>query len=680
MLRPTPLAAALLLAISTLGAQALDLKGLSSEVPACSDFYGHVNGLWESRTELPANRTRVGSFEDLRRANDALLEKALAELVQDRAAQDTPGLALLAQYYASGMDLAAIEARGLAPLQPLLQRIAGLQRAEELPAKLPVLLAELARLQIAAPMGVFVRSDVKDPTRHALMLGAGGLGLPDRDDYFASDATSARIKAAYRRYAQTLMAAAGTPLDEPALDAVLAMETALAEATKTRAQQRDPRASYNPMSPAELAAAAPGFDWQAYLGALSTTPTRKGGVERVIVTQPEFAKRLAQLAGSTGIATWRHYLQLRLLDASADRLPKAFAQAHYDYYGATILGQQAPTPRNEEVIQAIGGRYGNAPLSQALGELYVRRAFSAEAQQRSLALVADIKSAMQRRISELSWMSAPTKQRALEKLAAMVPKIGAPEKWPDYQDLALSRDDYAGNMLRVNAWATQRQINDLDRPVDRKRWNTSPHIVNAFAGGLNEITFPAGILQPPFFDAKADDAVNYGGIGMVIGHEITHHFDDRGRQYDALGRLNDWWTAEDAAGYKARAERVVALYGGYKPLPDHSINGQLTLGENISDMSGLPIAFEGLQLALKRTGKTEKVDGYTPEQRFFLSNAIVWRGKTRTEFLINQLRTDGHSPGKFRVLGPMSNSPAFAKAFDCKAGDGMVSTDPITVW
>jgi len=681
MLRPAPLVAGLLLAfLPTLGAQALDLKGLSSEVPACSDFYGHVNGLWESRTELPANRPRIGSFDDLRRANDALLEKALAELVQDAKAQNSPGLALLAAYYSSGMDLATIEARGLGALQPLLQRIDALQTPEQLPTQLPVLLAELARVQVVAPLGGFVRADPMEPTRQALTLGAGGLGLPDRDDYFATSASAERIKTAYRRYAQAVMAAAGTPLDAAALDAVLALETALAEATKPRAQQRDPRASYNPMSPAELAAAAPGFDWLAYLNGLTGTPTRKGGVERLIVSQPEFAKRVGQLAAGTPASTWRNYLRLRLLDASADRLPKAFAQAHYDYYGATILGLKAPAPRNEEVILAIGGRTGGAPLGQALGELFVQKAFPAEAQQRALALVADIKSAMRRRISELGWMSAPTKQRALEKLDAMVPKIGAPEQWPDYQGLSLAKDDYAGNLLRANAWATQRQMNELDQPTNRKRWFTSPHIVNAFAGGLNEITFPAGILQPPFFDAKADDAVNYGGIGMVIGHEITHHFDDRGRQYDGQGRLKDWWTAEDAAAYKARAERVVALYGGYRPLPEMAINGQLTLGENISDMSGLPIAYEGLQLALKRSGKTEKVDGYTPEQRFFLSNAIVWRGKVRTEFLINQLRTDGHSPGKFRVLGPMSNSPAFAKAFDCKPGDGMVSTDPITVW
>jgi predicted metalloendopeptidase len=513
-----------------------------------------------------------------------------------------------------------------------------------------------------------------------LTLGVGGLGLPDRDDYFASDANSSRLKAAYRRYVQAVMGAAGTALEAPQLDALLAFETSLAEATKPRAQQRDPRANYNPMSPAELAAAAPGFDWAAYLHALTTTPTRQGGVQRLIVSQPEFARRVAKLAAGSTVETWRHYLRLRLLDASAERLPKPFAKAHFDYYGAAILGLQAPTPRNEAVILTIGGRTGSAALGQTLGELFVLKAFPAEAQQRSLQLVADIKSAMRRRISELAWMSPATKQRALEKLDAMVPKIGAPDSWPDYQGLTLANDDYAGNALRANGWAMQGQIEDLDRPVNRKRWFTSPHIVNAFAGGLNEITFPAGILQAPFFDAKADDAVNYGGIGMVIGHEITHHFDDRGRQYDSIGRLNDWWTAEDAAAYKARAERVVALYGGFRPLPDVSINGQLTLGENISDMSGLPIAFEGLQLALARSGKTDRIDGYTPEQRFFLSNALVWRNKVRTEFLLHQLRTDSHSPAKFRVLGPMSNSPAFAKAFDCKAGDGMVATDPITVW
>ncbi|MEO6277936.1 M13 family metallopeptidase, partial [Roseateles sp.] len=274
-----------------------------------------------------------------------------------------------------------------------------------------------------------------------------------------------------------------------------------------------------------------------------------------------------------------------------------------------------------------------------------------------------------------------TKAKALDKLARMQPMIGAPEKWPQYEGLQLSSNDYAGNWLKAALWHSGQQMKELDAPVDRGRWRTSPHIVNAFAGGLNQITFPAGILQPPFFSASADDAVNYGGIGMVIGHEITHHFDDSGRNYDAGGSLTDWWTPADAAGYKARADKVAERYGAISPLPGYSINGRLTLGENISDMSGLPIAYEGLQRALKRNGGADKkVEGYTPAQRFFLSNALVWRTKVRTEFLINQLRTDAHSPAKYRVLTPMSNSPYFAQAFSCKPGSAMVAKDPLTVW
>ena len=308
------------------------------------------------------------------------------------------------------------------------------------------------------------------------------------------------------------------------------------------------------------------------------------------------------------------------------------------------------------------------------------KAFSPEAQRRATLLIGDVKAAMKTRIQNLSWMSPETRLKALEKLEAMQPKIGAPPTWPRFEGLALDPKDFAGNQLRAAAWFHGEQIKDLDRPSDRTRWTMSPHIVNAQAGGLNEITFPAGILQPPFFDAKADDAVNYGGIGMVIGHEIVHHFDDRGRQFDSIGSLRDWWTASDAEHYQALADRVVALYGRYEPVKGTPINGRLTLGENISDMAGMPIAFDALQNALRRSGKTDKIDGFTPEQRFFLSNALVWRNKSREAALLNQLRTDPHSPGKYRVLAPMSNMPEFAKAFDCKPGDAMVAAEPIKVW
>ena len=670
------IAAALLLALP---ARAIEVKDFAVEINPCTDFFEFVNNRWAANTELPASRTRIGSFDQLRINNDVLLEKALIELVAQPASQTTPGLKLVAAYFASGMDENAIEARGLKSLQPLLAKIAAVKGVDDLPA----MLAALNRVQIAAPMGSYVRSDPKDTTRHVLAIGQSGLGLPDRDDYLKPSELATKLLGAYRSYAKRLLTAAGSEPSEAALDALIAFETRLAEATKARAEMRDPNASYNPMSPAELAAGAPGLDWQAYLNELTLRPDGKRGVARLIVGQPEFAKRVAELAASTAPAVWRDYLTLRLLDANADRLPKAFASAHFEYHRVTINGLKARPPRAEDVILAIGGRTGGAPLAMGLGELFVARAFSPEAQSRALQLVADVKAAMRRRIENVDWMTAATKLRALEKLEAMAPKIGGPEKWLDYAGLSLAADDYAGNMLRAAAWHTGQQMADLDLPVDRTRWFTSPHIVNAFAGGLNEITFPACILQPPFFDAKADDAINYGGIGMVIGHEITHHFDDRGRKFDSIGRLNDWWTAADAAAYQQRAERVVALYGGYQPVPGMAINGRLTLGENISDMSGLPIAFDGLQIALQRSaaGKAQPlIDGYTPEQRFFLSNALVWRSKIRTEALINQLRTDSHSPAKYRVLAPMSNSPAFAQAFSCKADNAMVAADPIKVW
>lgn len=674
-LRATALGAALCGLAVAGPATALDLKGLASDTPACTDFYAHVNGRWESTTPLPDNRSRIGSFNDLAIANDALLQTALVDLAANPARQTSPGLKLVAAYYASGMNLDAIEVRGITALAPLLAQIRATDKAG-----LPAVIAALNRVQIAAPLAAYVSHDVKDTRRHTLVLAQSGLGLPDREDYSKDDPVSQRLRSAYRAYATELLSLAGAAPSPADIDALMGFEARLAQASKPRVQLRDPIANYNPFDAKALAEAAPGLDWPAYLAALTG---RKDGVARLVVGQPEFAKQVASLAAEGGevpIATWRLYLQMRLLDASADALPKAFAAAHHRYHGATVAGLQKPEPRNEQVIRNIGGRYGRAPISMAVGELFVAKAFPAEAQTRSRQLVADIKQAMRQHIEALPWMSAPTKARALDKLEAMAPKIGAPEVWPRYEGLVLSAEDYAGNRLRAAAWDSAQRMAELDQPVDRTRWSTSPHIVNAFAGGLNEIIFPAGILQPPFFDAKADDALNYGGIGMVIGHEITHHFDDRGRQYDSVGNLNDWWTPADAAAYKARAERVVALYNGYEPLPGERINGALTLGENISDLAGLPIAFDGLQIALARSGKAAPIEGYTPAQRFFLSNALIWRGKLRTERLINQLRTDGHSPGKFRVLGPMSNSPAFAAAFACKAGDPMVAAEPISVW
>ncbi len=654
----------------------------AAQASACSDFDEYVNGRWKAATELPSDRARIGSFDTLAQANDRLLEAALKELAAEPARQTSPGLKLLASYYRSGMDEAAIERQGLRAVQPLLDRIARLERQE-----LPAFMAELARLQVAAPLAMFVGIDAKDATRHVLSLQQAGLGLPDRDDYTKTDATTLRVKAAYRQHAATLLKAAGTATEanaEALVDTLLAFEAELAAASMDRVQRRDPNAVYNPVGIEGLRALAPGLDWRTLLAGYTGQRAIGDDKTPIILGQPGFAQAMARLAETTPMATWRDYLRVRLLEAVAPHGPKVLAQSHFDYTQGAQRGVKAPPPRVEDVIQQIGGRTGGLPLGQTLGELFTSRAFSPQAQARALQMLDDIRAGMRQRVQASPWMSPATQVLALQKLDAMTAKIGAPERWKAYDGLVLQPDDYIGNLLKVNAWASADRLPDLRRPVDRTRWNTSPHIVNAFAASGNQIVFPAGILQPPFFDERADDASNYGAIGMVIGHEITHHFDDRGRQFDAQGNLRDWWLPADVTAYQARADRVAALYSGYEPLPGEKINGRQTLGENISDVGGMQIAYAGLQIALERQKKAGKpaplIDGHTPEQRFFMANAVVWRIKFRNEALVNQIRTGQHSPGRWRILGPMSNMQAFAQAFGCKPGDAMVAGEPIIVW
>ncbi len=656
-----PLLAAALLAVAAVP------FARAEEPDPCVDFYGYVNQRWLAATELPPDRARIGSFDALRIGAARLLEGALNESLRDPEAEPTPGRRLVAADFAAGMDERAIEARGVAALAPWLDRIAALQSA----ADLAPLLGALARLQVAAPLQVFVSPDAKDKRRYAIYLRQGGLGLPDRADYLDAGERGQRLRAAYRHYVRQLLEGVGAAPDEATLDALLAFEKALAEASRPRDQQRDPVASYNLFSTATLASQAPGFDWAAWLSAYAGAAG--GGGRGLIVGEPDFARGLAQLARSTPPATWRQYLRVRLLDHFAPRLPKAFERASYEFHDATVRGLRQPPPRAERVLNSIGF----SPVGEGLGEVYVARAFSPKAQERALALVADLRAALAARIERLEWMSAPTKARAQAKLQALAPKIGRPAEWKRYEGLKFARDDYAGNALVAAQWQTAARLAELDRPVDRARWNTSPHIVNAFAGTLNDITFPAGILQPPFFDENADDAANYGAIGAVIGHEITHHFDDRGRRFDADGNLTDWWTPADDAAYRARVDRVAALYEGFEAAPGHRVNGRLTLGENVSDLSGVQIAYDALQIARRRSGKAEDRES---AQRFFAAYATLWRSKQRIEAVINQVRTDPHSPGPFRVLGPLANTPAFAAAFQCKPGTPMAAAEPITVW
>ncbi len=635
-------------------APALDLAGLSSDIAACTDFDRHVNEKWQATTTMLAHRARIGSFDDLRDESRRVVEQALNSATKAPEQLDTPGKRLAADYYASGMDLQAIGKRGLAPLAPLLSQIDALNDR----AQLPALLAQVARHRIAAPFAVSVQPDAKDKRRYLLVLDQSGLGLPDRDDYFRDDARTLELRKAYDAYRLQLAQLAGG--DSTASSApVVAFETELARASMTRVARRNPNAVYHLHTAGSLSKLAPGFDWAAYFAALGVAPSADFNV-----ASPKFAQQVARAVADTPLPVWRAYLRQQVLEAAAPAMPAAYVNAHFDYRSRAIRGLQALPPRAEQVIVRITGNFGSEPLSEGLGQLYVARAFSPGAKERAVAMVKDIKAAMRARIEKLDWMSAPTKTRAIGKLDAMALKIGYPDRWKTYDGLVIARDDYAGNWLRANAWEFEQRLADLGKPVDRTRWFTSAQLVNAFAGSLNEIVFPAAILQPPFFNAGADDAVNFGGIGAVIGHEITHHFDDRGRQFNEVGNLAEWWSAEDAARYKERAARVAKQYSDYSPLPGQAINGEQTLGENISDLGGVNIAYDGLQRALARKSAPE-TDGYTPDQRFFLSYATIWRTKMRNEALIDQLRTGNHSPGRYRVLGPLANVPAFAKAFNC---------------
>jgi predicted metalloendopeptidase len=460
--------------------------------------------------------------------------------------------------------------------------------------------------------------------------------------------------------------------------AVRAFEAKLASASMTRVALRDPNAVYNLMTAKQLAQDAPGLDWAHYLRSLGLADGAT-----INVGQPEFARTVARLAASEPIETWRHYLRLRVLDAAAPRLPRAYAEAYFAYHSTAVLGVPQQRSRDRLVIEEISGRTGSAPLAEGLGELYVADAFTPQAKARAVLMVADIKAALRSRIERLDWMSEPTKARAIAKLDALAPRIAYPDRWKIYEGLDIRPDDYAGNWLRANEWAFAQRLAELDAPVDRNRWFTSPHIVNAFAGGLNDIVFPAGILQPPFFDGTGSDAANYGAIGAVIGHEIIHHFDDRGRQFDEVGNLSQWWRDEDIAAYRARAARLATQYGSYAPLPGQFINGQQTLGENISDLGGLAIAYDALQLALARgAGRRDAGADVSAEQQFFIAYATIWRNSMREQAMLNQLRTGVHSPPRYRVLGVLANFEGFARAFDCPPGSPMLrpAAERISIW
>jgi len=650
---------------------AIDHANFDKAAKPCEDFYQFANGAWLAAHPIPVDRSRYGGFDELSDRNRDVVKKILEETSQKADWSKGSPQQKVSDFYATGMDAAAREKAGATPLAPSFATIAKLKTTDDLPA----VLAELHLSGVNAGFGFRVAQDARDSTRYIGILNQGGLGLPDRDYYLKEDPKSKGLREAYRAHVAKVLALAGDAPEtaKAEADIVLALETKLAQASLTRVENRDPQKTYNKRTIGALNAEAPGFDFAKFLVGMDASASTE-----VNVRQPAFFTGFAALTRSASPAEWRAYLRWHAARTAAPLLSKAFQEEDFAFNGKKLNG----TPQQEEPWRRVQAAT-DAALGEAVGPIYVARAFSPGAKERMKVLVENMRAALKERIEALSWMSAETKAQAQKKLAAFGVKIGYPDVWKDYSLLVIARDiPYAENVRRARVFETKRNLAKLGKPIDRTEWGMTPPTVNAYYNAsMNEIVFPAGILQPPFFYEDADDAVNYGGIGVVIGHEMSHGFDDSGSQYDADGNLKNWWTPEDRKAYEARTALIVKQFDGYKPLPDQSINGKLTLGENIGDLGGIKIAYAALQKALAGKQK-EKIDGFTPEQRFFLSYATIWRSQYRDESMRVQLNTNPHSPGKWRALGPPSNLPEFYDAFGCAEGTPMrrAEADRPSIW
>ena len=636
----------------------IDPANMDLAVKPGDDFFEYANGGWIKQNAIPAKETRWGSFNILHQENTDHLLGLLAEVSQTAHSRGSLEQRV-GDLYASGMDSLSIEKLGFNPIKPDLHRIDGIT---DLNGVIAETVFERTHGEGGPLFGFGVSQDSKYVTKHIAELNQGGTSLPDRDYYLKSGDRNKKIQDAYKQYITTLFVLTGAPDDVAAKNAatIFAIETELAKAQLSRVAMRDPHVTYNKFSVADFSKTTPHLNWVELLPQMKVS-----GQDTLLVGQPKFFKAEDSLLAVTPVEDWKIYLKWNILKGSASMLSSSFVKANFAY-SAALSGQKVQTPRNERMSNLVDGSLG-----ELLGQLYVAKYFTPAAKQYMVDLVNNLKVTLGERIQHLAWMSEETKVRALKKLNAFTVKIGYPDKWQQYEGLIIDRDDYAGNLRRIAIWRYNYGVSQIDKPVDKTRWGMSPPTVNAYYNPVNnEIVFPAGILQFPFFDFGADAAVNYGGIGAVIGHEMTHGFDDQGRQFDADGTLRDWWTKDDADKFKTRADQVVAQYNGFTVLDTLHVNGKLTLGENLADLGGLNVAYAAFKKT-KEGQSNKKIDGFTPDQRFFLSWAQVWRGAQRPEAAAQRILTDPHSPEQYRTNAPITNIDAWYQAFDIKPGDKM---------
>ena len=642
------------------------VKNIDATANPCTNFYQYACGGWLKNNPIPADQARWGRFDQLEERNRDVLHEILEAASKPDASRDSTAR-MIGDYYAACMDEKAVEAGGLQPLEDELGWIRGLRDK----AQLAAVVARLQRGGVEAMFEFSSGQDFKDSNQVIAQVDQGGLGLPERDYYLKQDAQSAELRRKYVEHVARMFVLAGETAAAAKANAETAMkiETALAQGSLDIVSRRDPEKVYHKISTREMEALSPVFHWKEYLRA-SGAPA----FESVNVAWPAFLEALNGAIGRFSLAGWKTYLTWHLLHAEARLLPEAFVKENFAFYGKTLTGATEIRPRWKRCVDLT-----DAELGEALGKKFVEKTFGAEGKARTLQMVDALEKALGQDLEQVPWMTAETKKQALVKLDAIANKIGYPDRWRDYSSVAIRRDDLVGDTLRAEAFEFQRQLNKIGKPVDRQEWGMTPPTVNAYYDqSMNDINFPAGILQPPFYDNAMDDAVNFGGIGMVIGHELTHGFDDQGRQFDAQGNLRDWWTPEDAKEFEKRAACIEREYSKFEVAPGAFVNGQLTLGDNTADNGGVRIALMAL---LNTIGSTEKkIDGFTPEQRLFLAFGQVWCGNEREEALRMQVKTNPHAPGKERVNGVVQNMPEFQRAFSCQPGQPMVSANACRVW
>jgi putative endopeptidase len=631
----------------------LDLQWVDPAIRPQDDLFGHVNGQWLAAHEIPDDRPQDGAFRELRDRAEA----DVRTIVEGAGGAPGTDARKIADLYASFLDVERIEALGTAPLQPLLDEIA----AATDPAALAGVLGRRQREGLVALFGAFVSTDSKDSSRYLVHLSQSGLGLPD-ESYYRED-TYAEIRTAYVAHLGRLAELVGLPVD--VAEQVMELETALAAQSWDRVTNRDAEKTYTLMTLAALREHAPEFDWEPWLAGLGAPA---GAFDEVVVRQPSFVAAAARMWAQRPVEQWRAWLAIRTASACADYLTAAIVEEDFAFHGRTLSGTPQLRERWKRGVSVVEGALG-----EAVGQLYVERHFPAAAKERMVELVANLVEAYRQSISELDWMSPATRERALEKLGRFTPKIGYPDAWKDYSDLEIRADDLLGNVLRAGAWDTDFELSKIGKAVDRTEWLMTPQTVNAYYHPrLNEIVFPAAILQPPFFDAEADDAANYGGIGAVIGHEIGHGFDDQGSRYDGAGNLTDWWEPADRTEFQRRADALIAQYDALSPagLPDHKVNGALTVGENIGDLGGLTIAIKAYRISLG-DAEAPVLDELTGLQRVLVGWAQVWRAVTRDAEALRRLAVDPHSPPDLRCNAVVTNLDAFHEAFDVQEADAL---------